>query len=158
MATTNSARGGVSRLSTRPPRVPPNCHALMGSLCDKESGIRDEAAKALGSIGPTAAKAIPSLAHVMCDASSDLQLIFTCAKSLTVIGSNGVSALIDVICANKDNCLIPMVCSAALANLGSDAAPPVIEMLRDPTDAVRDWAAKTLIEIGADAIGAVPVL
>jgi HEAT repeat protein len=134
--------------------------ALTRSLCDNESGIQDEAAKVLGKIGPSAAESIPSFVQVLCDPSKhfDFNLMITCCNSLAAIGSNSVPALIHVMRATKDKFLIPRFCSTALVNIGLDAVPALIELHQDPAKEVREFALKTISEIGSDAVGAIPAL
>lgn len=131
--------------------------ALIEELKNPDPQKREEAATALGRIGPVAAAAIEPLIATFAD--PDLYLRGAAAVALSRIGAGAVSALTDALA--DPNPEIRWSAAIALGRLGPHAASAVTALsraLNDPNEHVRYGAAAALGEIGPAAWAALPAL
>ena len=144
------------KIASRPDTIP----ALIEAMGDENGDVREEAADALGRIGPDARAAVPALTKALSDEHEGVR--YYAALALAAIGPDAgaaVPALIRALRDEKD--FVRWKAARALGRIGPDAEaaiPAVIEML-DAGDGPDRWvAAEALAEIGPDAEAAVPAL
>jgi len=144
------------KIASRPDTIP----TLIEAMGDENGDVREEAADALGRIGPDARAAVPALTKALSDEHEGVR--YYAALALAAIGPDAgaaVPALIRALRDEKD--FVRWKAARALGRIGPDAEaaiPAVIEML-DAGDGPDRWvAAEALAEIGPDAEAAVPAL
>ena len=164
-------------------RVP----VLIGSLRDKEEGIRQQAAAELAKLGPKAKAAIPALGRALDDPNS--KVCNEVALALGPMGKDGVPPLVEFLKSKSKNrefaakalgeigpnakAAIPVLgklvddsdemlqsaATTALHNLGPEARlPALIGSLRDKNVEMRAKAARALGTMGPEAKSAIPAL
>jgi HEAT repeat protein len=142
------------------PRLGPDAHAALPLLAkfvdDPDSGLRSEAALALGKFGPSAAPAVPSLMGLLLDGGEPEERAVA-AKALGWIGPAASRAVPRLRAAARHD--VPLVrdwARFALARITRTEVELVRALLHDvPT---RPEAAEVLSELGPDARAAIPVL
>jgi HEAT repeat protein len=115
------------------------------------ASLHEEAAKALGIIGPEAKAAAPFLVQALPDYRGDLR--WTAAKALGRIGKGAVPDLVQAL--GETNSTIRHAAAYALGEMGADAEaaiPALMKSLSDPNEQVRDSATHSLSAIGGPAI------
>jgi HEAT repeat protein len=142
---------------------------------DADEHVRDAALWALGEFGPKGEKAIPFLIKVLKDADSypwledpfgesgalSLGRATQVVRALAKIGPASVAALVAVM---KDrNCLrvARLTAGNVLGSIGPDASAaviPLLPLLKDPQEPIRQKAALVLGMIGPKAKAAMPSL
>lgn len=131
--------------------------ALVAALRDPDPTVREQAAVALGRLGPAAREAIGPLVATFSD--EDLYLRGAAAVALGQIGSDAVPALVRALGDTSGD--VRWSAAIALGRLGSqarDAVGALITALSDADENVRWCAAVALGAIGPAAREAVPVL
>lgn len=129
---------------------------LRDSLDDRDSGIRAFAVQALGSIGPSAAPAVPRLIEIA--RSSDAT---TAAQSLGLIGpaaSNAVEVLVLIASGHRFDRVSAVQSLGRIGSAACRAAPKLAGLVEDPDEAICFQAARALAEIGTTPDEAVPAL
>jgi HEAT repeat protein len=135
--------------------------ALMGILQRGERYVQDEAAWALGRIGPEAREAVSVLIHILETSEADTRQ--TAAWALGCIGPEARDAvpLLQVMLQEDLSTTGRVEAALALWKLTGPAEgvlPVLIEAVRDPDLDVRRLAADALASIGPEAKAAVPSL
>lgn len=131
--------------------------ALVAALADPDARVREDAAAALGRIGPAARAAIGPLVATFAD--TDPYLAGAAAVALARIGTEAVPALVVALADAKEN--VRWSAAIALGRLGSaalEAAPALARALGDASENVRSCAATALGAIGPHAVAALPAL
>lgn len=131
--------------------------ALVDSLQSGNSLTREDAADALGRIGPGASPAIGPL--ITCLSDPDPYVIGRSAEALSMIGGAAVPALIAVL--DTGAAVVRWPACIALGKIGADAYPAVAALtsaLGDSSSEVRWGAAVALGNMGNRARGATPAL
>jgi HEAT repeat protein len=135
-----------------PDREPP-VRRLIEQLKDPDPLRRQDAADALGALGPRADEAIPALIEALNDKAARGPAVHALAR----IGSKAVQPLIS---ARRDHKLelgpSYQASHDALARLGAKAVPAVIALLNE--NDCRSWAIPLLADIGPEAEAAIPAL
>jgi HEAT repeat protein len=140
----------VDDTATRP-------HGFQGSSPQRDT-LSELAVKALGSIGPDARAAVPSLIELLDDQYVYLRL--ASADALGEIGPSEPSvlpALTRVMNESLDDDLT-RTAAQALGQIGEAALPALTSALRSPDFVVRCRAAMSLGEMGSAAAAAIPDL
>jgi CubicO group peptidase (beta-lactamase class C family) len=130
---------------------------LARALKDTNELLRENAAVALGDIGPDAKAAIEDLLRCLSDSS--LFVSGKAANALSRIGDAAVPGLINALTAG--NARSRQSAAIALAKLGTGAAPAIqllIQSLNDSSEILRWCSAVALGNIGEAAHTAVPAL
>jgi HEAT repeat protein len=146
---TRAAQGGGGQVS--PDRG--DISALVSSLKSSDSGVRFEAAQALGKLGPQAAGAVPALVRSLQDADPGVR--FEAAHALSMIGPTAASAVRPLALALRDNDPgVGYAAAKALAEIGPAAVVGVqqlADVLRNGNPVVQRAAARALLRIGPGA-------
>jgi HEAT repeat protein len=131
--------------------------ALAEALKDKEPGVRQIAAKALGRIGPKPEAAVPALTEALKDKEGFVRWV--AAQALAQIGETAVPALIKSLGADHGPD-VHRYAAEALVKIGEPAVPALTKALRDKDNewTVRQSAALALGAMGLEARDAVPAL
>ena len=124
------------------------------SLSAHDPSIRSHAADELGTLGESAAEAVPHLIKALHDDYEPVCL--NAAYALGAIGEPSVSQLIEVLSA--ENGATRRMAAYALAAVGTPAVSALSEALQHTADAVRVEAAYALAQIGDAAEPAIPAL
>jgi HEAT repeat protein len=130
--------------------------ALTTALYDAEPGNRYAAAEALGRLGGEARAAVSSLKHLV---GGDPLPGDRAAEALARMGPEGVAALVELLASDRGEVRSPA--AAALRLAGPDVAcalPRLVDVLRDPSPAVRQRAAATLGELEQTTPAAIEAL
>lgn len=118
---------------------------LIEALKDKNKKVRSMAASALGKIGPKANKAIPALIKLLkgkgkIDPKADQE-----TRSITMI-------------ARYSGDRVRLYSALALGEIGPQAIPELIKLLKEKDNRVRYFAMRALMEMGPKAEKAIPDL
>ena len=124
------------------------------ALGDDDASVRSHAADELGTLGESAAEAIPHLIQALCDIYEPVRL--NAAYALGAIGEPAVSQLIETL--SVDDPIMRRMAAYALAAVGEPAVPALSEALQHTEDTVRIEAAYALAQIGEPATSAIPAL
>ena len=124
------------------------------ALGDDDASIRSHAADTLGTLGESAAEAIPHLIQALRDNYEPVRL--NAAYALGTIGEPAVPQLIDTLA--DENGPTRRMAAYALAAVGEPAVPALSEALQHTENAVRIEAAYAFAQIGAAAESAIPAL
>lgn len=137
--------------------------ALARALEDSDAGVRSEAARALGQLGPAAAPAAPALVGAMEDESSVVR--GRAARALSAIAHEPVAApditvraLLEGVRGSGEALMPDAGLVDALAILGPPAVPHVVVALQDGDAGVRWHAAAALMRLGHAASETTPAL
>jgi HEAT repeat protein len=131
---------------------------LIRLLRDDDGGVRSTAASCLGSIGPAAELAVPDLIKVWQSALSAGHFNPDAAYALGEIGPSAQAAIPSLKAGLTNNSLFCRVVSqAALINIHAISISPVIEQLKDTTNAHWGEAVAVASRCGTNAIPAVPL-
>jgi HEAT repeat protein len=114
--------------------------------------LRQEAAEALGELGPKAEPAIPALI----EAFKDWRVRRLAARALAKIGPKAIPELIKLL--EEESGSGGKVAGDALARFGAKAVPDLIKLLKGKPESVRQSAIYTLGKIGPKAEAAIPAL
>ena len=131
--------------------------AHVAALADPDAGVRENAARALGRIGPAAVAAIDPLVTVFAD--PDPYVAGAAAIALARIGPAAVPALVRALADANEN--VRWSAAITLGRLGDgarDATPALARALGDANGNVRSCSATALGTIGPPATGAVAEL
>jgi HEAT repeat protein len=132
--------------------------AWIEQLTDRSATARQEAAEALGKIGPAAKPAVGPLIAALAD--SDDAVRDAAAEALAAFGKDAVAPLVAALKHTDAN--VRRGAAAALSNMGPaarDAVEPLVTLLKNDADAdVREAAIRALGAIGPDAKTAAPAL
>jgi HEAT repeat protein len=130
------------------------------NLTDKNPGIRASACYSLGTIGPGAREAVPSLIAALAN-DTNAQVREDAADALGEIGPSAKEAipfLITALAKDRD-AQVRAVAAHSLGGIAPQATPALTAALANDTDTyVRLEAALALEQIGPDAKEAVPIL
>ena len=129
----------------------------IAALSEADAGVREEAAEALGRLGPGAAAAVPALVRLFSDPDPYVQ--GRAAEALGRIGRDAVPALTKAL-GDRDQ-TVRWCAAIALSRMGPaarDAAGGLTAALRDVSENVRWCAVVALGGIGAPAAAAAPAL
>jgi CubicO group peptidase (beta-lactamase class C family) len=128
---------------------------LIKALGNPQAGVREDAALALGKIGPAAADAIPALVHMLADNDP-----YVAGRASTALGKIGPKAVPSLACALVDsNASVRFSAAVALSNIpGVEPLPALLKALNDPDPRVRWTAALAMGSMGPEPRAAVPVL
>ena len=132
--------------------------ALIKSLKDSDSSVRNNVVGVLAEIGPAAKAAVPSLIEALKDQYRGVRM--GAALALGKIGpeaKDAVPALIEAL-NDPDTCVNAAGVFGCIGPDASAAAPALIKALEDPNEGVRANAASALINIKPEAKIAVPAL
>src|SRR5208282_4860896 len=130
-------------------------------LRDKDGGVRDAAAAALGDIRVRSRAAVSGLTKLLDD---DLWYVRdSAAESLGKIGPGAEAAVPKLIrqLSSQDNWHLRMSAAVALGKIGGEArtaAVSLVGLLGDPTADVRNAAETSLIQLGPEAEAGLPAL
>jgi HEAT repeat protein len=130
--------------------------ALADALKDTDPGIRRASASSLGAVGPTALDAVPALTEVTKDPDPSIRGV--AIEALSRIG--GPSVVPPLVQALKD----PQTSSLAIRGLAAlgptarDAAPALIDYIKDGDKPSRPDAVTALAKAGLGVTEAVPAL
>ena len=119
-----------------------------------DASVRSRAADELGSLGESAAEAVPHLIQALHDDYEPVRL--NAAYSLGAIGEPAVPQLIEVL--GDENGPTRRMAAYALAAVGAPAVPALSEALQHTEDAVRIEVSYALAQIGDAAVPAIPAL
>lgn len=134
---------------------------LTGLLASDDESVLQVASYLLGTIGPSAAGAIPELRQ-LCDRSSGATRVHA-AEALARIdtGSHAAVDLLTAALGDRDEetrWLSAIALGGVGRDLREDAVAALTAALQDPSDDIRSVAALTLGGFGPDALAAVPQL
>ena len=124
------------------------------SLSNSDTSIRSHAADELGTLGESAAEAVPHLIEALHDDYEPVCL--NAAYALGAIGEPAVPQLIETLC--DENGATRRMAAYALAAVGAPAVPALSEALQHTEEAARVEAAYALAQIGDAAETALPAL
>ena len=130
-----------------------NLSTYITALADDDPAVRSRAADDLGTLGESAAEAIPHLIEAMRDTYEPVRL--NAAYTLGMIGEPAVPALVALL--DEEDATRRMA-AYALAAVGEPAVPALTEALQRPEEAARVEATYALAQIGAPAESAMPTL
>lgn len=148
----NWMAGETNGNSTQPTNG--NLADLIAALRDGDAPVRSHAADALGTLGESAAEAIPHLIQALRDDYEPVRL--NAAYALGAIGEPAVPQLIETLA--DENGPTRRMAAYALAAVGASAVPALSEALQHTEDAVRIEAAYAFAQIGSAAESAIPAL
>lgn len=143
----------IEAASLGPPAIPP----LADALRHRDPFVREQAALALGKMGPSASSAIPRLIDSLSDETPYVR-----EKAAAAFGTLGPAAgaaiphLIRLLCQDFGHVL--EASALALAAIGPAAVSPLIGLLGHEHGSTRGYAALALGKIGPAASAAVPYL
>jgi HEAT repeat protein len=126
----------------------------IAALGDDDAAVRSRAADDLGTLGESAAEAIPLLIQALCDVYEPVRL--NAAYALGSIGGPAVPELIETL--GVEDQIMRRMAAYALAAVGEPAVSALSEALQHTEDAVRVEAAYALAQIGNPAASAIPAL
>ena len=126
----------------------------IAALDDDDASVRSAAADDLGSLGESAAEAIPILIQALSDTYEPVRL--NAAYTLGSIGDPGVPQLIETL--GVEDQIMRRMAAYALAAVGEPAVSALSEALQHTADIVRIEAAYALAQIGEAAEPAIPAL
>ena len=124
------------------------------ALGNDDASVRSCAADGLGTLGESAAEAIPLLIQALRDPYEPVSL--NAAYTLGSIGAPAVPHLIETL--GDENDATRRIAAYALAAVGEPAIPALTEALQHTEDVVRVEAAYALAQIGNPAESAIPAL
>ena len=148
----NWMAGETNGNSTQPTNG--NLADLIAALRDGDAPVRSHAADALGTLGESAAEAIPLLIQALRDDYEPVRL--NAAYALGAIGEPAVPQLIETLA--DENGPTRRMAAYALAAVGTSAVPALSEALQHTEDAVRIEATYAFAQIGSAAESAIPAL
>jgi HEAT repeat protein len=124
---------------------PNNIDILVKALSDRDKGVREQAAKALGEVGKPA---VPRL--TMLNNHADWKVRYRAAEALGMIPeTDSLSALVQFLDDEKDH--VRYMAAKSLGKLRAiEAVEPLIRSLKDENEFVRKVAAESLGAIGGD--------
>jgi HEAT repeat protein len=125
---------------------------LLKQLRTGDAAARQDAAEALGDLGPAAEEAVPALAALL---GGDPLVVRPAARALARIGPRGVAALLEAAPSSDSH---RDALAGALASAGPAALPQLTRALRGPDRGVRTIAARALGRMGPRAERAAPDL
>ena len=132
--------------------------AWVEQLADRNATARQEAAEALGQIGPAAKPAVGALIAALGDADDAVR--DAAAEALAVFGKDAVGPLTAAL--KHTDASVRRGAAAALGHMGPDArdaVPALIAMVKNDADSdVREAVVPALGSIGPDAKAAAPAL
>jgi HEAT repeat protein len=132
--------------------------AWVEQLADRSATARQEAAEALGQIGPAAKPAVGALIAALGD--TDDAVRDAAAETLAVFGKDAVGPLTAAL--KHTDASVRRGAAAALGHMGPDArdaVPALIAMVKNDADSdVREAVVRALGSIGPDAKAAAPAL
>jgi CubicO group peptidase (beta-lactamase class C family) len=131
--------------------------ALVAALADTDARVREDAAQALGRIGPAARDAIDPLVATF--SGTDPYVAGAAAIALARIGAEAVPALLRAL--TDADASVRWSAAITLGRLGDaarEAAPALAIALGDASENVRSCSATALGTIGPHAVAAVPAL
>ncbi len=131
-----------------------NLSQSIETLADADASVRSYAADELGTLGESAAEAIPALIRALRDAYEPVRL--NAAYALGAIGESAVPQLIETLA--DENGPTRRMAAYALAAVGAPAVPALSEALQHTEDVVRTEAAYAFAQIGSAAESAISVL
>lgn len=122
---------------------PNNIDILVKALSDRDKGVREQAAKALGDLGEPA---VPRL--TMLNNHTDWRVRYRAAEALGMIHEpDSISALLQFLGDEKDH--VRYMAAKSLGKLRAiEAVEPLIRSLKDENEFVRKVAAESLGAIG----------
>ena len=124
------------------------------ALGNDDASVRSRAADGLGTLGESAADAIPILIQALRDPYEPVSL--NAAYTLGSIGAPAVPHLIETL--GDENDATRRIAAYALAAVGEPAVSALSEALQHTEDVVRVEAAYALAQIGTPAESAIPAL
>ena len=124
------------------------------ALGNDDASVRSCAADGLGTLGESAAEAIPLLIQALRDPYEPVSL--NAAYTLGSIGAPAVPHLVETL--GDENDATRRIAAYALAAVGEPAIPALTEALQHTEDVVRVEAAYALAQIGNPAESAIPAL
>ena len=148
----NWMAGETNGNSTQPTNG--NLSQHIEALRDGDAPVRSHAADELGTLGESAAEAIPLLIQALRDDYEPVRL--NAAYALGAIGEPAVPQLIETL--TDENGPTRRMAAYALAAVGASAVPALSEALQHTEDAVRIEAAYAFAQIGSAAASAIPAL
>jgi HEAT repeat protein len=120
--------------------------------------LRQGACQALGSIGPAAAPAVPRLIELFHD-ESNRHNVLTALRGIGAPAREALPLLVERLRVPRDDVnFVPHELKRCFAAIGTDAVPPITELLSDTDPATRRRAAIVLEHMGPTAVSAVPRL
>ena len=121
---------------------------------NKDQSIRQQAASALGNLGPTG---VPALTELLDDEKRDVRL--AAIEALGKLGPNAKTAIPALVqsCKSGDYYLVDSNVES-LRKIGPAAVPAITELLGDNASEIRRAAAWALKQMGAEAAPAIPAL
>jgi HEAT repeat protein len=147
-------RTAMAALSEAGERAKEAIPELSEAILDNDKALRLTALTALRKLGPQSKPAVPNLIKAMgMDSGTRREAILV----VTNIGPEAEAAAqtLVAILADKDHW---PAASKALAKIGKGAVPALVKGLKSTSQPTRQFSARTLGEIGADAIDALPAL
>jgi HEAT repeat protein len=124
--------------------------SLVEQLQQGDLAARQDAAEALGDLGPAAEEAVPALGRALKDE-------MTCRPAARALARIGPKALPVLLSMGRDGEHHPLL-GDALGRMGPPAVPELARALHDPNQAVRSLAADALGRMGPAAEAALPDL
>jgi len=142
-------RGGLDLESLERSRLRERIRRLVHDLKLTNADDRKHAAEVLGSLGPAAGAAVPSLIDALKDSSANVRS--AAARALGEIGNEAaVSALLGLL--EDDDAYVRSAAAKALGLIGTEAAvPPLIVSLNDGVSHVRVAVIGALGRLGGEA-------
>lgn len=148
----------LGRLGPEGRQAPAALSALTAALKDANPHVRAVAATALDSLGPAGPEAIPALQDLL--ATPDC---LPALRALAKYGADAASAIGKIVplLRHKDDSEIRWNAARTLGKIGpaaKEAAPKLVEAMKDPEPLVREHAAEALGDIGPEAKETIPEL
>jgi HEAT repeat protein len=126
-------------------------------LNDPDQGLRLEAARALGKLGPAAVVAVPGLTAALQE--RNLKLRLAAATALGSIGAAAAPAIPALAAAMTGaHLVLARLAAQALSRIGRPAVPTLVELLQSPDPYIRREAAWALGEIGPAVANLAPIV
>lgn len=125
-------------------------------LRSKDESVRLTAARRLGDLGPQAVEAVPALVNTMEDADNEVAL--AACEALKRIGSVSIPQLLKFMGNTQEKEKFRWYAAEALADLGPDSLPHLMQAMDDQDLAVRMMAVDSLPRVGIVAEQAIPKL
>ena len=148
---------GIRRILSVIKPIPPKIQLLISALRSEDSGVRRQAAAALGKIGPAAKAAVPALIKVLKENYESIEVREQAEAVLGKIGPAAKAAVPALIRVLKDKYELTEVreqAATALVKIGSEAAPALIELLKGDDSVVGSNTMSILRAIGSEAVPA----
>jgi len=138
--------------------APPDGTALLARfLSDPDQGMRLEAARALGKLGPAAAVAVPGLTAALKE--RNLKLRLAAATALGSIGAAAAPAIpVLAMAMTAAHLVLARLAAQALSRIGRPAVATLVDLLHSRDPYVRREAAWALGEIGPAAVDRAPAI